>query len=211
MKKQLVLIGGGGHCKSCIDVVESTDAFVISGILDPFAEIGSELLGYKVLGDDRLIPELAAKGCSFLITVGQIKSAALRRKLFHALVARNIIPATVIAATARVSKYASIGAGTIVMHGVQVNAGAAIGANVILNTGSLVEHDALVGDHVHLSTQAVLNGAVTVSDNCFIGSNAVIAQGINIIADSVIGAGAVVVRNIEAAGVYAGNPARIIN
>ena len=33
-KKPLILIGGGGHCKSCIEVIESTDEWEIKGILD---------------------------------------------------------------------------------------------------------------------------------------------------------------------------------
>ena len=34
MKKSLILVGGGGHAKSCIDVVESEKKFKILGILD---------------------------------------------------------------------------------------------------------------------------------------------------------------------------------
>ena len=34
MKKNIILIGGGGHCKSCIDVIEAEDKFEIAGIVD---------------------------------------------------------------------------------------------------------------------------------------------------------------------------------
>ncbi|MBI4309254.1 MAG: acetyltransferase, partial [Candidatus Omnitrophica bacterium] len=34
VKKNLILIGGGGHCKSCIDVIESENKFKIAGIVD---------------------------------------------------------------------------------------------------------------------------------------------------------------------------------
>ena len=33
-KNNLILIGGGGHCKSCIDVIEQENKFNITGILD---------------------------------------------------------------------------------------------------------------------------------------------------------------------------------
>ena len=68
----LVLIGGGGHCKSCIDVIENTKKYQIIGILDTELAVGSRLLGYEVLGDDSIIQILAKKRVEFLITIGQI-------------------------------------------------------------------------------------------------------------------------------------------
>ena len=34
MKQRIVLIGGGGHCKSCIDVIEQQGVYQIAGIVD---------------------------------------------------------------------------------------------------------------------------------------------------------------------------------
>ncbi|MDK9694251.1 MAG: acetyltransferase, partial [Sulfurimonas sp.] len=45
MKEEIILIGGGGHCKSVIDVIEQQNSFVIAGIVDK-----KELVGTKVLG-----------------------------------------------------------------------------------------------------------------------------------------------------------------
>jgi len=33
MKEQIILIGGGGHCKSCIDVIEQKGRFAIAGTI----------------------------------------------------------------------------------------------------------------------------------------------------------------------------------
>ena len=211
MKRQLILIGGGGHCKSCIDVIEAEDIYSIQGILDSSKPIGSSILGYPVIGDDHKINELIEKDFYFLVTVGQIKSSDLRSSIFLKLVEGKAQMATVIAPSSTVSRHASIAEGTIVMHGVCVNAGAVVGENVILNTGALIEHDAKVGSHVHVSTHAILNGDVTIGDGCFIGSNAVIGHGVKIHAGCVIGAGTVIVKDIEKAGVYVGNPARLVS
>jgi hypothetical protein len=35
--RDLILIGGGGHCKSCIDVIELETKYAIAGI-EPFAQ-----------------------------------------------------------------------------------------------------------------------------------------------------------------------------
>ncbi len=34
VKGKIILIGGGGHCKSCIDVIEQEGRFQITGIVD---------------------------------------------------------------------------------------------------------------------------------------------------------------------------------
>jgi len=76
--KDLFLVGGGGHCKSCIDVIEQEGKFTIKGIFDKKENIGSDVLGYKVIGSDEDIHKYVSVNHFFLITVGQIKSAELR-------------------------------------------------------------------------------------------------------------------------------------
>ena len=46
---QIVLIGGGGHCKSVIDVIEQEGSFEIAGIVDKPELFGSSILGYPVI------------------------------------------------------------------------------------------------------------------------------------------------------------------
>ncbi|MDQ0969199.1 FlaA1/EpsC-like NDP-sugar epimerase [Flavobacterium sp. W4I14] len=43
-KQKIVLIGGGGHCKACIDVIEETGEYEILGILDQKENIGKKTL-----------------------------------------------------------------------------------------------------------------------------------------------------------------------
>ena len=78
-KKPLILVGGGGHCKSVIDVAESA-GYTILGILDKPEEVGKQVLDYKVIGTDDDIPQYVNKA-EFVITVGQIKSCAIRKKI----------------------------------------------------------------------------------------------------------------------------------
>jgi sugar O-acyltransferase (sialic acid O-acetyltransferase NeuD family) len=210
MKKSLILIGGGGHCGSCIDVIETEGKYVIEGILDRPDKLGTHVLRYPIVGDDDLIDTFIKRGFYFLITFGHIRPSQKRKSLYLQLKAKGAKLATIVAPTATVSKYATIEEGTIVMHQAVINAGASVGNNVILNTNCLVEHDVVIGDHVHISTHAVLNGGVVIDENSFIGSNAVVVQGVIITREVTVGAGSVVIKNINEAGIFAGNPAKAI-
>ena len=208
MKRPLILIGGGGHCKSVIEVAESA-GYEIKGILDMPEDIGKEVLpGYRVIGTDDDIPQFVAD-CDFVITVGFIKNPVLRIKLYNKVKNVGGKLATVIASSAHVSKYATLGEGTVVMHNAFVNAGAKIGENCIINTFVNIEHDAVIGNQCHISTGTMVNGECKVGERCFIGSQSVCANCIEIGSDIVVGAGSVVYRSISIKGTYAGNPAFI--
>lgn len=204
-KTNLVLVGGGGHCKSVIDVAESA-GYNILGILDMPEDVGKKVLDYKVIGTDDDIPQYVDKA-EFVITVGFIKKPALRIKLYNKVKAAGGRLATIIASTAHVSKYAELGEGTVIMHHAFVNAGAKIGDNCIINTFVNIEHDAEVGNQCHISTGTMVNGECKIGKNCFIGSQSVCANCIEIASDIIVGAGSVVRKSIRVKGIYAGNPA----
>ena len=210
IKKKILLVGGGGHCKSCIDVIEQTGQYEISGIIDVPEKLGQITLGYSVIANDDDIEMLAREGYYFVITMGQIKSAAGRIRLYERLLACNANIETIISPKAYVSKHAEIGKGTVIMHNVVINSDALVGENCILNTGCIVEHDAVIGAHTHLSTNSVVNGGSSIGTGNFVGSGAIISSGVHTVANSVFGASATVVRNIEEAGTYIGSPAKKI-
>lgn len=204
MEKNLILIGGGGHCKSVIEVAESA-GYTILGILDKPEEVGKKVLAYEVIGVDNDIPQYVDKA-EFIISVGFIKDPSLRIKLYNKVIQTGGKLATLIASTAYVSKYAKIGQGTVVMHKTFVNAGAEIGANVIVNTFANIEHDTYIGKQCHISTGVMINGDCKVGDNCFIGSQSVLSNGITICSDVIIGAGSYIHKSIFLSGIYSGNP-----
>jgi len=192
---RLLLVGAGGHARACIDVIESTAAWSIIGLVGVTSEVGTTVLGYPVVGDDADLPALLAECDAALVTVGQIKSADQRRELFGRIESAHRVPPAIVSPRAHVSRHATVGAGSIVMHGAVVNASARIGRNCILNSLSLVEHDAVVGDHCHVSTHAVINSGVEVGAGTFLGSGSLVRQGQRIGAGSVIGMGQCVVKD----------------
>lgn len=203
--KNLILVGGGGHCKSVIDVAESA-GFQIKGILDIPENVGKEVLGYSIVGTDDQILDYV-NDAVFIVTVGHIKDAALRIELHQKIADAGGNFATIIASTAHVSNYAHIGEGTVVMHHVVVNAEASIGRGCIINTFANIEHDAKIGNYCHISTGAMVNGNCIVGSETFLGSQSVMVNGIEITDGCVVGAGSLVLKNLTQKGIYSGNPA----
>ena len=188
MKNSLILIGGGGHCKSCIDVIEQEKKYSIAGIVDVPEKKGQTVLGYPISACDEDIPGLARNFLLF-IALGQIKSAEKRVRLYAELKKHGASLPTIISPYAYVSKHAEIGSGTIVMHGATVNADARIGDNCIINSHALIEHDAVIHNHCHIATGAVINGGVRVGEQTFIGCRSMTREYITIGAGSFVAGG----------------------
>ena len=205
MSRPLILVGGGGHCKSVIEAAESA-GFTIKGVLDMPEHLGQRILNTQVIGCDDNITDYVNE-CDFVITLGFIKNPSVRIKLHERLEREGGRLATIVASTAHVSKYADIGVGTVVLHGAMVNAGAQIGKGCIINTLSNIEHDAVIGNYCHISTGAMVNGDCKVGDNTFLGSQSVMVNATSIPANSVFAAGCMIRKSQKVEGVYAGNPA----
>jgi sugar O-acyltransferase (sialic acid O-acetyltransferase NeuD family) len=191
--KKIILIGGGGHCKSCIDVIENENKYKIIGIID---KKKNSLLNYKVFPESYINKKLIKNSYAF-VTVGQIKNYKVRAKLFNRLKLLGFKIPSIIAPSAYISKHAVIGHGTIVMHGAVVNAGAVIGNNCIINTNTLIEHDVVIGDHTHISTEVTINGGVIIENKVFIGSRSIIKDNICIEECSIVGAGLYIKKNLK--------------
>lgn len=205
--KNLILVGGGGHCKSVIEVAESA-GYKIKGILDMPENVGNKVLGYSIIGTDNQIISYVDDAL-FIVTVGHIKDATLRIKLHQKITDARGNLATIVASTAHVSKYAHIGEGTVIMHHAMVNADATIGKGCIINTFANIEHDAVIDDYCHISTGAMVNGNCKVGTGTFLGSQAVMVNDTEITQGCVIAAGSMVRKNIMQKGIYSGNPALI--
>ncbi|MBV5329332.1 MAG: NeuD/PglB/VioB family sugar acetyltransferase [Chlorobium sp.] len=207
----IILLGGGGHCISCIDIIEQTGKYEILGILDLPEKVGQKILNYNIIGTDQEINYFLKECQNFVITAGQITTTSTRIKIYNLITkAGGRLPA-IISPTAKVSRYSTVQDGTIIMHHALVNAAAKVGICGILNSKALVEHEARIGNFCHISTGSIVNGQVNIGDRCFIGSNTVIANNIDIVSETVIAAGSQVLKSIHIAGTYIGSPLRKIN
>lgn len=180
MKEKIVLIGGGGHCHSVIDVIEQENRYEIIGIVDTKENIGKKVLNYDVIACDDDLETIFETCKNAIITVGHIESNKIRVKIYNKLKQIGFNLPVIISPFAYVSKHSMIDEGTVVMHHALINANVKVGKNCIINSKALIEHDSIIEDNCHISTASVINGGVTVKENSFFGSNATSKQGIEI-------------------------------
>jgi sugar O-acyltransferase (sialic acid O-acetyltransferase NeuD family) len=190
----ILLIGAGGHARSCIDVLEREGRWRIVGLVGRPDELGRTVFGHRVIGTDGDLPALAATTRHALVAVGQLPSPALRTALWQRARQAGFLMPAIASPLAYVSPHALLGAGSIVMHQALLNAGVEVGENCIVNSRAHLDHDVVIGADCHIATAVVLNGDVRVGRGSFIGSHSVVMEGVEIPPGSVLPIGSVVTR-----------------
>ena len=200
--KEIIVVGAGGHARSCIEVIESEGIYKIAGLVGLKSEVGAEVCGYKVIASDDDLPRMLVDFEYAFNGLGQIANPAPRAKKFEELRSIGFKTPSVVASSAIVASSASIGEGTIIMHGSVVNSCATVGQNCIINSFALIEHDCSIGSNTHISTGALINGGAEVGSNSFIGSGAIVKQGIKVGDNCVLGMGMKLGKSLSEFKVY---------
>lgn len=205
MNRKIVLMGGGGHCKSVLDTLLQSNDYDDVVITDNNIPKGTKIFGCNVVGNDDILSELLKNGYEYaFVTIGSIKSTALRRMLFAKACELGFNIPNIIDKSAVVSEYAELGGGVFIGKNAVINAEAVIENCAIINTGAIVEHECRVGEFTHISVGAKLCGNVIIDSDCFVGAGSTVIQGIKIGSQAVIGAGSTVIRDIESSTVNVG-------
>lgn len=208
MGKRLLLIGGGGHCHSVLDIVLASKEYNEIGIID---NIGGDYLGIPVIGRDADLPRLFLDGWTdAFITVGSIGNTKIRRHLYNMVKEIGLMIPKIIDPTAIVGSGVVVEEGSFLGKRVVINAGSSIGTCAIVNTGAIVEHDCKIGAFAHISPGTVLCGQVSVGDDSHVGAGSTVRQLIKIGDNSLVGVGSVVVEDIPSNVRAYGSPCRVV-
>lgn len=194
--RKLILIGGGGHCRSVADSVDAK-AYSDIVIVDHHLVTGSIICGYRVVGGDDILGDLYdADYKEAFISVGSLKDTTARRRIYDRAMPIGFSFPSILDQSVAVAVDVSIGYGIFVGKNAVINAGSRISDFVIINTGAIVEHDCIIGKFTHISVGAVVCGGCKVANDVFIGANATVIQEVKIGANSVIGAGSTVLADV---------------
>jgi sugar O-acyltransferase (sialic acid O-acetyltransferase NeuD family) len=207
--RPIIILGGGGHAKGLIEILQGYGSEIIGCIVrEPMLE-QQEILGAAVLGtDDSIVLNYQSDEIYLVNGIGTVGDSQRRQRIFEDFKKIGYSFIDTIHPSAIISPYASLGEGVQILAGAIIQADSVLGDNSILNTNASIDHDCTIGKHVHVSPGAVLCGNVSVGDGSHIGAGAVVIQGIDIGISSVIGAGSVVIRDVGDSITVYGNPAR---
>lgn len=212
MKKEVLLIGGGGHARSIIDSLNDKQQVKIIGILDKKEKFGEAINGIPVIGTDDDLEYYYGQGVTqAIISLGSIGIPRVREMLYKRIKAIGYSLPNVIDDTAVVANDCLLGEGIYVGKGAIVNTGVKLGNMCIVNTGSIIEHDCKISDLVHIAPGVTLCGGVKIGEMCHIGAGATIMQYTKVGKYSVIGLGSVVVKDISQYTKAYGNPCKEVS
>jgi sugar O-acyltransferase (sialic acid O-acetyltransferase NeuD family) len=204
----LLIIGAGGHGKVVADAALASGKWDEVVFLDDAWPEKTKNGRWNIYGKIDQLADWKGRCSNAVVAVG---NNHLRIQLHSKLVATGFDVATIVHPSACVSRFANIGAGTVIFANAVVNVDAVVGDAGIINTSATVDHDCILGKGVHVAPGANLGGGVTVGDLSMVGIGAAVRHYIAIGAEVTIGAGAVVVNNIGDGVTAIGAPARSIN
>ncbi|MGZ4384423.1 MAG: NeuD/PglB/VioB family sugar acetyltransferase [Gaiellaceae bacterium] len=118
--------------------------------------------------------------------------------------------ATVVHPTARISRRAVLGEGTIVSAGSIIAACTTLGRHVLVNRGVLIGHHTRIGDFATVHPGANIAGACEIEEAVYIGMGAIVIDHTRIGSHAIVGAGAVVTSDLPGRVKAVGLPARIV-
>lgn len=193
--KKIILIGGGGHSKTVIELLSLINEYKIVGISDT---VNVSISGIPIIGDDTELYAIYASGVEYAFNcVGALVNVNKRIKINKLLLDIGFKLPNLIHPTAYVANSCKFGSGNFIGINTVLNSDCVVGNNCIVNTGAIIEHECTLGDYVHLAPKSLICGGSSLANNVFVGAGATVLQQISVAKDSVIGAASLVTKNIE--------------
>lgn len=200
----LAILGASGHGKVLADIAELTGWDKVVFFDDAWPETQRNG-AWEVVGNTQKLLATLSDYNGVIVAIG---NNSIRQSKFRQLKDAGAKIISLIHPSATVSRYSTIGPGSVVMAGAVINPFCTIGSGAIINTCSSVDHDCTLGDMVHICPGAKLAGGITVGDRAWVGIGSSVRQLISIGSDTLVGAGSVVVKDILENTTVMGVPAK---
>ncbi|WP_299767303.1 NeuD/PglB/VioB family sugar acetyltransferase [uncultured Dokdonia sp.] len=197
-KGSVLIFGGGGHAKVCIEIIKQTKTHTMIGVVDDNIPLNTPVLDIPVIGNLLTVDQLAQKGLqNIILGIGGVLRKGMRKKIFLSLKEKGLYVPNIIHPSASVEPSVQLGEGNQIMQGAIIGSNVTVGNNCIINSGSIISHDTVIGDNVHIAPGAIIAGGVTIKEDSIIGMGATIFLGLTIGKNVVIQNGTHIFTDIE--------------
>ena len=204
-KKQIALIGGGGHGKVCASIAEEL-GYTVVFFDDAFPEVGA-CGKWPVIGTKTDLIDRVEQFDFAFVAIGNCSN---RETIQNELVDAGFDIANLISTTASVHSSVKLGQGILIVGNACINIDSTIEGGVIINTNAAVDHDCHISAFAHICPNVALAGEVFVGERTWVGIGSSVIQQIKLGSGSMIGAGSVVINDVAVNTKVAGCPAKPI-
>ena len=207
MREKLILFPFNGNALEALDAIQSEDdRYEVLGFVDDSKDkIGKDAFGLKVFDRTLFAEHPTAR---VLAVPGSPESFRHRKEILAGLTLTSERYATIIHPKAQVSPLARIGKNVLILAGAIITSNATIGDHVCILPQTVVHHDVTIGDYSLIGSYVVLSGNTTLEENVYVGSGSCVKGGVRVGRQALVGMGSIVIKNVDAATVVVGNPAK---
>lgn len=196
--KSILILGGQGGAKMCIDAIRSKNEYEIIGIVDPELKVGDLVLDVPILGGENLLKYFIEKGVDkIVVSFSSLKNLSFRLKKIEMLKSIGFRFPNIFHSGANIEPSCTFGEGNIILASSIIGSCCEIGNFNYINTGAIICHDAIVGDNNHFAPNSVIAGRVKVMNNNLFGINVSTFYDITIGSNVIINNGVSVNNNID--------------
>lgn len=210
MKKDLVIIGGGGLGREIAAMVDHylTEEYNLLGFVDDGKLPHDTINGIYVLGNIEWLRE--QKNVAIAVAIGnpQTKYSILEKLNEATFTYPNLIHPL---AQIHAPHFLKMGQGNIITAGNIITVNVNLGSFNLLNLSSTIGHDAIIGSYCSIMPGVNISGGAILNDKVYVGTGAKLIKATTLGDGCTIGAGAVINTDIPAGETWAGVPAKKIN
>ena len=208
--KKIVIAGGGGFVKCIINYIENNPEFEIVGYTD--IENHGEILGYKYLGEDDVLPELKLKGVDYAVVgVGlRLNDASLKMKITNKLLGMGFILPALYGRNVVVHRGAIIEDGVVLRDGCIIQAGTTIKAHSMIGDNCFIGHDTIIKEYTHIVAGSNIGRDCKIGPCTMVANNVTVMNGVTIGSNVLIGTKSLVKHDCLESGVYFGTPCKLV-
>lgn len=197
-----VLLGGGGHSRAIFDILIENEIHIDILVGIDTNDFFSQQYKIEMLARDEELLRYRNNEVCLINGVGPKARGSKRAELSEFYERLGYSFQTLIASSAKVSKFSEVSDGCQIMHRAVLNISSKIGRHSIINTAAVIEHDVQIGEHSFIGPNASVCGGVNIGARVFIGVGSVIFPGVNIGSDAIISGGSIVKRDVGSREVF---------